>query len=260
VASCALGGVLAVAVSGCPTVTTTTTTTTTTTVTTVTSGIPPLIKPQLESLERDSELHPPTFLKDGWERAQAIVLIATASGDRGTGALVGDRLLLTAGHVLPSLDAARGAKAYFGYFADPPPDASVSLSPDEFFQTSGKDEHDWTLVRLAGDPCKGRRSLALRKSEVAEGKHVNIIQHPGGGRMMFASGKVVSAGLDKLQYTTSTLRGSSGAPVFDDQWNLVGIHRQGDVSTNAGVPIGVILDDLVKKAGPQKETCAGGAT
>jgi hypothetical protein len=205
-----------------------------------------------------SVLQSPSFLKNGWERAQTVALIVTTNGDRGTGALVGDRLLLSAGHVLPSRDVARGAKVYFGYFDDPPPDAFVSLSPDEFFQTSGKDEHDWTLVRLAGDPCKGRSSLALRKSEVAEGKHVNIIQHSGGGKMMFASGKVLWAGQDRFHYTVSTLRGSSGAPVFDDQWNLVGIHREGEVSQNAGIPIGVILDDLVKKAGPQKETCAGG--
>ncbi len=35
------------------------------------------------------------------------------------------------------------------------------------------------------------------------------------------------ANATKLQYVTSTMPGSSGSPVFNDKWEVVGLHREG---------------------------------
>ena len=32
---------------------------------------------------------------------------------------------------------------------------------------------------------------------------------------------------DKIQYLTNTMKGSSGSPVFNDQWEVVALHRKG---------------------------------
>jgi hypothetical protein len=259
---CVPGGALAfaLATSACPEVTTVNNNVNTVNV----GAINPAIKPQLESLVRNSEMVPAEFLEIGWRRAQTIALIVTPSRDgrdgrRGTGALVGENLLLTASHVLPDAGAARDAEVQFGYFDGSRPTTTERLSPDEFFETSATGEHDWTLVRVAGNPCKIHGSVPLTKREARVGDRVTIIQHPGGGPMQFASGAIERGSDGKLSYSVSTEQGSSGAPVFDSRWNLMGIHRQGLATVNAGIPIDTILDDLAKRRGPLKATCGGGA-
>lgn len=64
---------------------------------------------------------------------------------------------------------------------------------------------------------------------VEEGDDVFIVQHPGGGPKQIAmSGNIVEYVDDRVvQYTTDTLPGSSGAPVFDWQWRLIALHHGG---------------------------------
>jgi V8-like Glu-specific endopeptidase len=57
-----------------------------------------------------------------------------------------------------------------------------------------------------------------------------------------------------VQYITDTLPGSSGSPVFNDDWRIVALHHSGgnipEPSTNSihfrneGIRIGAILADL----------------
>jgi hypothetical protein len=211
---------------------------------------------QLQNLLTGSPLQPVDFLKLGWQRAQAVALIVRADGVRGTGALVSNDLLLTANHVLPDRDSARSASVYFDYYGERLPDAFEKLAPDQLFESSAVGEHDWTVVRFAGDPCHKRAAVPFARHAAAAGMAVGIIQHPDGLAMKFASGLLASAAGGRLQYSTSTEKGSSGAPVFDGQWNLIGIHREADTSANGGIAIGTILDDLAQRRGVEPETCS----
>ncbi|MEH1781986.1 MAG: trypsin-like peptidase domain-containing protein [Nostoc sp.] len=58
---------------------------------------------------------------------------------------------------------------------------------------------------------------------------VAIIQHPGGHlkKISIQNNFVAYADNQVLQYTTSTEPGSSGSPVFDDDFQVVGIHHSG---------------------------------
>lgn len=58
---------------------------------------------------------------------------------------------------------------------------------------------------------------------------VYIIHHPGGGELSitFRNNELVATNGLLLHYRASTERGSSGSPVFDDDWNLVGLHHRG---------------------------------
>jgi endonuclease G len=223
---------------------------------TLVQAVPPVVESQLQSLVPGSQLQPVDFLKLGWQRAQAVALVVRADGVRGTGALVSNDLLLTANHVLPDAASARSASVYFGYYAEPLPGAFETLAPDQLFESSPVGEHDWTLVRFAGDPCHARASVPFGRHDAPAGTAVGIIQHPDGLAMKFASGILAAAAGGRLQYSTSTQKGSSGAPVFDGQWNLIGIHREGDISGNGGIGIGTILDDLAQRRGLEPETCS----
>jgi V8-like Glu-specific endopeptidase len=56
---------------------------------------------------------------------------------------------------------------------------------------------------------------------------VNIIQHPSGHpkRVALRNNLLTSADENSIRYFTDTLTGSSGAPVFDDAWRVIALHR-----------------------------------
>lgn len=106
------------------------------------------------------------------------------------------------------------------YAADP--DGMISL-PLPF---------DCTLfrVRAHGDapPLSHWGALQLEAQRLPKPlEPLNIIQHPGAGEKKIAvtSNQCVSVNDTRLTYMTDTEKGSSGAPVFDETWRVVGLHR-----------------------------------
>jgi endonuclease G len=125
---------------------------------------------------------------------------------------------------------------------------------------------DYAIVRLQSDP--GRRSLRLKPSRIeftpATYLPVNIIQHPRGlpKRIAVRNNLLTGAEVDTIRYFTDTDSGSSGSPVCDDSWRVIGLHRgaqfvdgvtyQGKASAfvNLGSQIQAVLDHL-KRLEPQ---------
>ncbi len=163
----------------------------------------------------------------------------------GTGFLIGKDLIMTNNHVLSSLESARDAQAQFFYTKDSE-GVQVALNPDDFFCTSPspdlvgfepikKGALDFTVVSIHSHP-KIREVSHLAFSIFGtpipqEERNANIIHHPlnpdgtSYQRVSFRENLVKEVSMFTLHYTTATLPGSSGAPVIDDEGNLIALHR-----------------------------------
>lgn len=170
------------------------------------------------------------------------VHIRTSTGQRqgfGTGFMVSPRLLLTNNHVLGSAREASSSQVEFNFQDDAEGRQAASvtfgLESETFFLT---DEHlDYTLVAVsegardgAGELRQfGWNRLIEDQGKIIVGEHVNIIQHPNGEPKQLAlrENQTIDLLEDFLHYQTDTAPGSSGSPVFNDQWEVVALHHSG---------------------------------
>ncbi len=196
--------------------------------------------PLLEKIVGDkSTLVPVSFLALGLRRARAVARVQRADGAVGSGFLTADNILITNNHVLPDMISAASATARFNYQQHvdglDEPAEDFNLAPDDYFHTSKED--DFSAVRVKGDPEAKWGALDLGNAgKLQKEDRVNIIQHPGGGykQISFYSNVVVFVGQRRVQYLTDTLPGSSGAPVFDRDWNVIALHHAGGWLTEPG--------------------------
>lgn len=238
-----------------------------------------------------------SFVTFGWyqtglERSRAVARIGLeADRGLGTGFLLragdlwpdlGDELvLLTNAHVVsddPEVDAATR-----------PDDAVVTLQEldgeagsrneyavQELLWTSPPWELDASLLRL-NRPIHGVMPypIARRLPAVGQDEHqrVYIIGHPGGGTLAFSihdnlllehegppTGRPPRPSIVRLHYRAPTEGGSSGSPVFNQQWKLIGLHHKGGRlqrlnggrgrhAANEGIWIGSIREALCSPTG-----------
>jgi trypsin-like peptidase/effector-associated domain 1 (EAD1)-containing protein len=205
------------------------------------------------------------FLRRGVEMASAVcrLLVAGADGGQyhGTAFRIGQDLLLTNHHVLVcgSGRPPSAVEAWFGYEQD--------LDGRELEHTTvvcdpvplaGEAGPDWAVVRTAAPVPDGTAVVAVPGSApVAAGDRVCIVQHPYGGVKKLAARHNVVRHVDEdvVQYWTDTDSGSSGAPVFDERWRLVALHRRwtriGPLSRagefrNEGLRIGRVAEGLAR--------------
>lgn len=181
----------------------------------------------------------------------------------GTGFLVSPCLLLTNHHVLPDPETARPSSIEFDYQdgidGTPLPPAVFSFDPDRFF--SADRELDFALVAVAADPSTlaryGHCPLTAAQGTVLIGESVTIVQHPRGEKKQIAlrENKLVDIPDLVLHYAADTELGSSGSPVFNDQWEVVALHHAGVATPqhaphyhylNEGIRISRILQHLAE--------------
>jgi V8-like Glu-specific endopeptidase len=188
-------------------------------------------------LGAQSTLLPIRFLEAGLARARSVARIVRADHTSGTGFLIGAGWLLTNNHVLPDASQAKGGIAEFNYQQTlDGTDALVerfSLAPNRFHTSA---VNDWSVIGI--EPAAEERWGVIRLESVTieVDRYVNIIQHPGGGPKQIAlyHNTVAYADKERVQYLTDTLPGSSGAPVFDDQWRVVALHHSGGMLREPG--------------------------
>ncbi|HWS81591.1 MAG TPA: DNA/RNA non-specific endonuclease [Rubrobacter sp.] len=156
----------------------------------------------------------------------------------GTGFMVSPRLLLTNNHVLQTGRDALYSEVEFDYQYDRYgrllPVVAYGLEPETFFITSK--ELDFTLVAvrelsLSGVDLKtyGWSPLIGAQGKALLGDSLNIIQHPRGEakQIVLRSNQLLDLFDDFAHYVTDTEPGSSGSPVYNDEWEVVALHHSG---------------------------------
>ncbi len=195
----------------------------------------------LERLMGRNNLMEVGFLEAGVVASRSVGRVTAKGGGRtwhGTGFLVSPSLLLTNNHVLRSADDASRGVVEFNFQAgldgQPLVPVMFSLEPQTFFVTDRA--LDFSLVAVSrssrdGRPLSdfGRLPLKEVEGKVILGEIVNITQHPNGEPKQLAlrENTVVDLLEKFLHYETDTAPGSSGSPVFNDQWEVVALHHAG---------------------------------
>jgi V8-like Glu-specific endopeptidase len=179
------------------------------------------------------------WLERGLEVARAVCKIKTPE-KVGTGFIVGGGKLVTNNHVLPTSELAERSFAIFNFEEDllgrPTPTTAIELDA-KTLKTNAAPETDCTIVGLKASPAELGKWGCLelnRNAEIAKTSGVSIIQHPDGGYKQIAvAGNIIERTDQKsLYYVSSTMPGSSGAPVFDDDWKVVALHQGAGVWSN----------------------------
>ncbi|MGH3145525.1 MAG: trypsin-like serine peptidase, partial [Rubrobacter sp.] len=154
----------------------------------------------------------------------------------GTGFMVSPRLLLTNNHVLRTEKDALYSEVEFDYQYDRYdrllPMVVYGLEPETFFMTSR--ELDFTLVAVRESSLNGVELGLYGWNPLigAEGKSLlgdplNIVQHPDGEakQIVLRSNQLVDLLDDFAHYVADTEPGSSGSPVYNDEWEVVCLHH-----------------------------------
>ena len=230
-------------------------------------------KEALQGLSND--LQPISFMTEGAsvQRTVAKIVVDTDEyHEEGSGFLVGHGVLITNQHVIHDTAAAHAAVVIFDYELDElgqhRAETRYRLDPDRLELFSPEDGGlDYALIalgeRIEGDaPLTDLGYCALSNSKDRHfiGMNVNVIQHPGGERKQVAiRNNLLTHRTDStLLYETDTDVGSSGSPVFNDDWEVIALHHYGEpfteisdsngdplpLNVNEGIRISSIYDDL----------------
>jgi len=154
----------------------------------------------------------------------------------GTGFMVSPRLLLTNNHVLKDAGAAKHSIVEFDFQNDrsgrPLQIVAFALDPETFFMTDVA--LDFTLVAVRETSSGGATlrhygwsRLIQDQGKALLGESLNIIQHPRGlaKQVVLRSNELVDLFDHYAHYLSDTEPGSSGSPVYNDQWEVVALHH-----------------------------------
>lgn len=196
-----------------------------------------------ERIIAQNDLLGAAFLLEGAQVSRSVgrITVRTPAGRPlhwGTGFLVSSRLLLTNNHVIATRAEAALSVVEFNYYVQPDGRTSTSivfaLEPQSFFITNP--QLDYTLVAVqsvnAGGVAlesRGWNPMIPDQGKILVGERANILQHPQGEPQQLALRQNEISELldDFLHYVSDTHQGSSGSPVFNDQWELFALHHAG---------------------------------
>jgi endonuclease G, mitochondrial len=190
-----------------------------------------------------NDLMPIFYLEQGRKVANSVCRIEIIDQmdnilGHGTGFMISPSLLMTNNHVLSIPEDCKKSLAQFHYEKGENnrtiPTVEFSLDPNKFFYTN--EELDFTVVAvnsksLDDQPLSDMNYLKLIKEEgkAIIGEYVTIVQHPNGEPKQLAirENRVIDILPNFVHSATDTSPGSSGSPVFNDQWNVVSLHHSG---------------------------------
>lgn len=214
----------------------------------------------LEKVSEEADFLPVSFLSKGTNRSRSVCRIRTPRS-LGTGFLITSSLIMTNNHVIKNTDVAQESVAEFQFEGEETP-IVVAIKPERFFRTDAR--LDYTIVAVESTGLDGIAPIRLTQNPALATRHerVNIIQHPRGRKKEVAlhDNKVTRVRAEVIKYSTDTEPGSSGSPVFNNNWDLVALHHAGvnnddGTATNEGIRISAIVDHILgRRRAPNTES------
>ena len=200
---------------------------------------------EYEKIFGDEQPVPLKIYAAGAERARSVAKVSYGGAGIGTAfviagddlhpSLAGRLALVTNEHVVakPGQPDPRGkhvseVRLEFEVGPDGEP---VTLHDLRAVWFSMKEELD-VCVMLCDEPAMETLrplGVARRVPMPTPDAYVYVIGHPGGAELKFSirGNDFVDTDFVRLHYTAPTEKGSSGSPVFDLEWNLIGVHHMG---------------------------------
>jgi len=165
----------------------------------------------------------------------------------GTGVLVGKNLLLTCYHVFNKTQVQQ-AWVRFDY-------KTGSYGLKDVFELdlnfiSSRNCPDYALIRIKGEPQQP--IIPPMNALLNDGQEIRLIHHPLGNPVVISNtGKIMQVGEDYIDHNITTQEGSSGAPIFNSDWEFVAIHqghpgigRSVIEGTLGGIPVRAIWNQI----------------
>ena len=204
----------------------------------------------------DHNLRTYDWLQQGFLRAKSVGMVLRNGKPHGTGfvlrasdlGLSGDGVVfLTSYHVVsepPHYLAARPHEAQIRFEIASRQDPTAWLGVKRLIWQSPVEELDISVIELDGPLPAGVMPLDMSQTLPKLGTsqaRIFVMGHPLGGALAFSLEDNLildyeqpphwteeSLAPRRIHYRTPTEKGSSGSPVFDDSWRVIGIHRAGE--------------------------------
>ncbi|MCY7330145.1 MAG: serine protease, partial [Saprospiraceae bacterium] len=196
--------------------------------------------PESENLEKiigkQSNLLKINWLEKALQASKAVCRVVCANEDMGTGFLTKEGYIFTNQHVIPSADIAKTTQVEFNYELDTAGKVrarTIYQLDASDFTASPSDQLDFARVRVIDRPDAPLNQWGFVEFDpetiLSVGDAVTIIQHPNGEdkQIALSANEVISIWDQYIFYTTDTDLGSSGSPVFNQDWRVVAIHHAG---------------------------------
>lgn len=194
------------------------------------------------------------FLHEGSSRANSVCRISTYPDriPKGTGFMISPKVVMTNHHVISDAESAKGFILEFDYYANKDGEKIMTteffLAPEELFVHSDQSEFDYAVIAVQETNDEGEQisdfgwnKLIEERGKVRIGEPLNIIHHPQGNPQKISIRQNYLVKLDeqsnRLDYMSDTMEGSSGAPVYNEEWEVVALHRASEVLKDQNVVV-----------------------
>ena len=225
---------------------------------------------RIEAALSDNGRRPVEWFQKAQERCRSVGLITTPDA-KGTGFLVkgsdieetwsGEPVFVTNSHVTLGDDLSSISVRF--HAVEPNTDHRVT----ETLKLSAPESLDFAVYRLnslpAGICCA---PVVSRRPAPGTGmdERVYVVGHPGAGELCISlyNNVLVNVGDTRLHYTAATEPGSSGSPVFNESWEVIGLHHGVNVgyfpdgtkySAQEGIVFEAIMDQAILEPLPTKK-------
>ncbi|MFH7025571.1 MAG: trypsin-like peptidase domain-containing protein [Heteroscytonema crispum UTEX LB 1556] len=166
----------------------------------------------------------------------------------GTGVILKNNFLLTCNHIF-SKSQVQKAWVRFGYKA-----GNYELTKD-VFELDFIDKNsvfDYALLKIKEQAQQSKTISVNENSILDSSQEIRIIHHPQGNPVIISDlGQITQVGEDYIDHNVKTDDGSSGAPIFNRQWELIAIHqgnpgigRTVTPGSTGGIPIRAIWNQI----------------